>query len=60
MGLFNMEKVSKAFQSKEAFLEYIEAPRAPDEREAIGKGRWSNRDLEPTPPAERNWSWYVI
>lgn len=52
-------KVSAAFQSKEAFLDAIRVPEAPEGQVTVGHGRWSNRDLEPTPPEERTWKWYV-
>lgn len=32
-----------------------------DQKEKSAYGRWSNVDLEPTPPAQRNWSsWYFF
>jgi nucleobase:cation symporter-1, NCS1 family len=55
----SVSEMTAVFRSKEAFLDFIEAPRAPNDEETVGKGRWSNRDLEPTPPEERTWKWYV-
>jgi NCS1 family nucleobase:cation symporter-1 len=60
MGLPNFSKVTAAFRSKDAFLEAIKTPEAPSDRPTVGKGHWTNRDLEPTPPEERNWAWYVF
>lgn len=57
MAIPSKAKVAAAFQSKDAFLDFIKAPVAPTDRPTVGKGRWSNRDLEPTPPEERNWEW---
>lgn len=43
------------FSSKAALVAYLESPDAPD---GIGNGtRWTNKDLAPTPPEERTWTW---
>ncbi len=58
MGIPSKAEMAAAFQSKDAFLDFIKAPDTVGDRPAVGKGRWTNRDLEPTPPEERNWEWY--
>lgn len=46
------------FSSKAALVAYLESPEAPDGHVGLGAGtRWSNRDLAPTPPEERTWTW---
>ncbi|ROV99099.1 hypothetical protein VMCG_06603 [Cytospora schulzeri] len=51
--------VQAPFSSKEAFIDFLKAPPAPDGKPGLGSGtKWSNRDLEPTPPEERTWTWY--
>lgn len=51
--------VTAPFASKDAFIDFLKAPSAPDGQPGIGSGtKWSNRDLEPTPPEERTWTWY--
>ena len=57
-----------AFTSWDAFKAWIEAPKT--QLDAHGRPidakrgdfRWSNEDLDPTPPAKRTWTWvnYVI
>ncbi|KAK3939995.1 allantoin permease [Diplogelasinospora grovesii] len=61
---FIQTKVSNfrnAFTSWAAFKSYIEAPQTElDEHGNVihREGhRWSNEDLEPTPPEKRTWSW---
>lgn len=47
------------FASKSALITYLEAPTAPDSHVGIGGGtRWSNKDLAPTPPEQRTWTWF--
>ncbi|KAJ4424436.1 hypothetical protein N0V82_000958 [Gnomoniopsis sp. IMI 355080] len=48
------------FQSKEAFIDFIKAPEAPDGHTTVGHSRWTNKDLEPTPPSQRTWTWYNL
>jgi NCS1 family nucleobase:cation symporter-1 len=57
MGIPSKAQLSSAFQSKDSFLEFIRVPDAPAGQTTVGKGRWSNRDLEPTPMEERTWKW---
>ncbi|KAH8178648.1 hypothetical protein LIA77_00167 [Sarocladium implicatum] len=52
MGIPSKAQLSSAFQSKDSFLEFIRVPDAPAGQTTVGKGRWSNRDLEPTPMEE--------
>ncbi|KAK8136595.1 uracil permease [Apiospora sp. TS-2023a] len=47
---------SAPFQSAEAFRDFVRAPQTAGGREQIGNEKWSNRDLEPTPPEERTWT----
>ncbi|KAL3458411.1 permease for cytosine/purines, uracil, thiamine, allantoin-domain-containing protein [Aspergillus heterothallicus] len=42
------------------FIEFIRTEEAPENHQAVGKGRWSNKDLEPTYPEERTWTWYNL
>ncbi|CBF87409.1 nucleobase cation symporter-1 family protein [Aspergillus nidulans FGSC A4] len=42
------------------FIQCIETDPAPKNHQSLGKGRWSNRDLEPTYPEERTWTWYNL
>ena len=50
-----------AFQSRQAFLDFVKAPESPDKNGVVvGNSRWSNKDLEPTPPAQRTWTWYNL
>ncbi|KAK6834346.1 hypothetical protein PG987_009040 [Apiospora arundinis] len=57
MGYFpKRHAISAPFQSAEVFRDFIRAPKAVDGRETIGNEKWSNRDLEPTPPEERTWT----
>ncbi|KAK7953681.1 uracil permease [Apiospora saccharicola] len=48
--------LSAPFQSAEAFRDFVRAPQTAGGREQIGNEKWSNRDLEPTPPEERTWT----
>lgn len=57
MGLPTKSQITGAFASKAAFKEAIAVPEAPAGQVTVGHGRWSNRDLEPTPPEERKWHW---
>ncbi|SMY28631.1 unnamed protein product [Zymoseptoria tritici ST99CH_1A5] len=60
MGLPSKTTLAAPFQSKHAFRTFLKAPEAPPGTLTVGKGRWSNRDLEPTPPSERTWQWYSL
>ncbi|KAL4746366.1 hypothetical protein BDW72DRAFT_210510 [Aspergillus terricola var. indicus] len=42
------------------FIQCIETDPAPKNHQSLGKGRWSNKDLEPTYPEERTWTWYNL
>ncbi|GJC77337.1 allantoin permease [Colletotrichum liriopes] len=53
-------QMAAPFQSKEAFMEWAKASEAPEGRTQIGDSRWSNKDLEPTPPEQRTWTWYNL
>ncbi|KZF19513.1 putative allantoin permease [Xylona heveae TC161] len=46
-----------AFSSKEAFLKYVQNPESVNETDPE-RARWTNRDLDPTPPEQRNWNWF--
>lgn len=48
--------ISAPFRSAEAFRDFVRAPQSAGGREQIGNEKWSNRDLEPTPPEERTWT----
>ncbi|KAH7034603.1 NCS1 nucleoside transporter [Microdochium trichocladiopsis] len=54
------EAVTAAFQSRHAFHEFIKAPVGNGDEVLIGDEKWTNRDLEPTPPRERTWDWYNL
>ncbi|KAL2416450.1 Allantoin permease [Exophiala dermatitidis] len=58
--LLTKEQVKAPFQSKEAFIDFVRAPDSLEGHARIGDSRWSNRDLEPTPPEHRNWTWYNL
>ncbi|KAL3479620.1 permease for cytosine/purines, uracil, thiamine, allantoin-domain-containing protein [Aspergillus californicus] len=49
-----------AARSARRFIEFIQTEEAPENHEAVGKGRWSNKDLEPTYPEERTWTWFNL
>lgn len=53
-------EMAAPFQSKDAFVEWIKAPEAHEGRTQVGDSRWSNKDLEPTPPEQRTWTWYNL
>jgi hypothetical protein len=48
------------FRSKEAFIEFVKAPRNNNGHIPVGDPKWSNKDLEPTPVEHRNWTWCVL
>lgn len=63
MGKFEMptkRRMAAPFQSKEAFVDFLRAPRVNDGHVPIGDERWSNKDLEPTPVEQRTWTWYSL
>ncbi|EUC29717.1 hypothetical protein COCCADRAFT_39964 [Bipolaris zeicola 26-R-13] len=63
MGKFEMptkRRMAAPFQSKEAFVGFLRAPRVNDGHVPIGDERWSNKDLEPTPVEQRTWTWYSL
>ncbi len=51
-----VETVTAPFQSKAALLKFIRT----DEVEGVPDSRWTNKDLEPTPPEQRHWHWYNL
>jgi nucleobase:cation symporter-1, NCS1 family len=53
------EQLTAPFQSKEAFVDFIKAPEEIDGHASVGDPKWSNKDLEPTPPEHRTWTWYA-
>ncbi|KAJ5058740.1 amidase signature domain-containing protein [Bipolaris maydis] len=63
MGKFEMptkRQMTAPFQSKDAFVDFLRAPRVNDGHVAIGDEKWSNKDLEPTPVEQRTWTWYSL
>ncbi|KAK1541009.1 NCS1 nucleoside transporter [Colletotrichum paranaense] len=52
--------IAAPFQSKDAFVEWIKAPEVHEGRTQVGDSGWSNKDLEPTPPEQRTWTWYNL
>ncbi|KAF6825197.1 NCS1 allantoin transporter (NCS1 nucleoside transporter) [Colletotrichum plurivorum] len=63
MARFSMPsraEMAAPFQSGETFKDWIKAPEAPEGQTRIGDSRWSNKDLEPTPPEQRTWTWYNL
>jgi hypothetical protein len=56
-------KARRAFTTKEGFLRMIQTKETENmkKNEAKGQGTWSNVDLDPTPPQQRNWSaWHFF
>jgi NCS1 family nucleobase:cation symporter-1 len=56
-------KARRAFTTKNGFLKMIQTKETENmkKNEANGQGTWSNIDLDPTPPGQRNWSaWYFF
>ena len=45
-----------AFTSWAAFKQWVQVPETA--LDVHGAKRWSNEDLDPTPPEKRNWRWY--
>ncbi|KAF9889716.1 hypothetical protein FE257_007022 [Aspergillus nanangensis] len=43
-----------------SILGRLQAPGAPKNHLAVGDPRWSNKDLEPTHPEQRTWTWYNL
>ncbi|KAL1870812.1 hypothetical protein VTK73DRAFT_2404 [Phialemonium thermophilum] len=60
LSLPTREEIRAPFQSKEAFIEFIKAPETVEGHVSVGDSRWSNRDLEPTAPEHRSWTWYNL
>ncbi|KAK0391824.1 hypothetical protein NLU13_1323 [Sarocladium strictum] len=60
MGLPTKAEVASAFSSTQAFLDAIKVSEGPQGHATVGHGRWSNRDLEPTPSEERIWRWHGL
>jgi NCS1 family nucleobase:cation symporter-1 len=57
MGLPSKSAFKAAFQSKEAFKDFVQSAESLDNHTAVGQSRWTNKDLEPTPPEQRTWTW---
>jgi len=53
-------EVAAPFQSKEAFISLLKAPRGNEGHNTVGDSRWSNKDLEPTPVEDRTWTWFNL
>jgi len=54
-------QLAAAFQSPQAFREFIRAPNSADENGyVVGNSRWSNKDLEPSSPRQRTYTWYNL
>jgi hypothetical protein len=51
-----VQKCARPFRSKAAFLGFVRT----DEVVGIANSRWTNNDLEPTPPSRRYWNWYNL
>lgn len=47
------------FKSKEAFINFVQVTDKDAAEGRLGTSRWSNKDLDPTAPEERSWTWYV-
>lgn len=52
--------VAKPFRSRAAFVDFVKAPQGNEGHETVGNSKWSNKDLEPTPVEQRNWTWYAV
>ncbi|KAH7131795.1 NCS1 nucleoside transporter [Dendryphion nanum] len=52
--------IAAPFRSKEAFLDALKTTPEGGEHLTVGNAKWSNKDLEPTPPEERTWTWYNL
>jgi NCS1 family nucleobase:cation symporter-1 len=53
--------VQRAFTSWHNFQQWIQVPETELDRSghsSTTSHRWSNKDLDPTPPEERTWAWY--
>jgi hypothetical protein len=50
-------ELAAPFRSKEAFVNFVKSPESTGGHTRVGSERWSNKDLEPTPPEHRNWTW---
>jgi hypothetical protein len=56
-------KARQTLTTKEGFLRIIQTKETENmkKNEANGQGTWSNVDLDPTPPEQRNWSaWHFF
>ncbi|KAF2798154.1 NCS1 nucleoside transporter [Melanomma pulvis-pyrius CBS 109.77] len=53
-------KLTARFQSKEAFIDSLKTTNTDGEHLSVGNSKWSNKDLEPTPPEDRTWTWYNL
>ncbi|GAB7359104.1 hypothetical protein MBLNU230_g5175t1 [Neophaeotheca triangularis] len=49
------------FQSRSAFVDFLRTPQEPEGgRPMVGNSTWSNKDLEPTGPEGRTWTWISL
>ncbi|PVH95088.1 hypothetical protein DM02DRAFT_732080 [Periconia macrospinosa] len=60
MGIPTKQKLTAPFKSKEAFVQFARTEQGVEGQTTIGDARWSNKDLEPTPEADRTWTWYNL
>lgn len=60
LGMPSKADLSAPFQSKQAFVEFIQAPKSNEGQSTIADSKWSNKDLEPTPVEDRTWTWYAF
>ncbi|KAF2243068.1 NCS1 nucleoside transporter [Trematosphaeria pertusa] len=59
MHMPSVSSFTAPLRSKEAFLDAITTEHH-GEHLAVGNAKWSNKDLEPTRPEERTWTWYNL
>ncbi|KAI6778562.1 uncharacterized protein J7T54_003312 [Emericellopsis cladophorae] len=53
-------ELTAPFQSKAAFVDFVKAPVDNEGHVTVGDPKWSNKDLEPTPPEHRTWTWFNL
>lgn len=60
--LLSKAVLSAPFQSKEAFFNFVQAASHPENGDGhtSSSSRWTNKDLAPTPPSQRTWTWYNL
>ncbi|ORY01751.1 NCS1 nucleoside transporter [Clohesyomyces aquaticus] len=47
-------------ESKEEFFEFLKTRDSRSQIATLGDPRLSNKDLDPTPPGDRTWTWYNL